>query len=273
TEESIEIYLTAHSDSIAVNMPKIYVKFMMGSAFGVLLIILLAIITSILNIVNSIKTTSNFTKAITILRITMLIFTILVLFMITVNLFSKRVNTSPGACDNGSGSAILLKLAEIMHNFPLVHSSLTFIWCAAEEWGFYGSKGYVKAHNDYLDAHKDRIKLINVDMVGSELAYLDKASLIKKKALNAHLNQLIEQMAKDLQIEARKFSSIMGDNSDHAPFKKIGVEVCCFLAKKDVKRIHSPRDTIDLVNPEKMSDAVKLIGAVIRNLDIDDFNQ
>ncbi|MHA1610427.1 MAG: hypothetical protein ACTSYU_00110, partial [Promethearchaeota archaeon] len=37
TEESIEIYLTAHSDSIAVNMPKIYVKFMMGSAFGVLL--------------------------------------------------------------------------------------------------------------------------------------------------------------------------------------------------------------------------------------------
>jgi len=83
----------------------------------------------------------------------MLIFTILVLFMIIVNLFSKRVNTSPGACDNGSGSAILLKLAEIMHNSPLVHSSLTFIWCAAEEWGFYGSKGYVKAHHDYLDAH------------------------------------------------------------------------------------------------------------------------
>ncbi len=272
-EESAEIYLTAHSDSIAVNIPRVYVKFMIGSALGMLLIILLAIITSILGFINSSESYTNLPQAILILRITMLVFTSLVLVMIIFNLFSKRVNTSPGACDNGSGSAILLKLAENVHNSPLDHSSVTFIWCAAEEWGLYGSKSYVKKHRDYLDAHKNRIKLINVDMVGSELAYLDKAGLIKKKPLNTHLNQLIEQVAQENQIEARKFNSPIGGNSDHSPFKKVGIEVSCFLAKKDVKKIHRPSDTIDIINPEKIADAVKLIAAVIRKLDTDENNQ
>ncbi len=108
-------------------------------------------------------------------------------------------------------------------------------------------------------------------MVGSELAYLDKAGLLKKKPLNSKLNQLIEQTAQEIGIEARKFNSVIGGNSDHASFKKEKLEVCCFLAKKDTKIIHSKKDTIDLVKPEKLEDAVELIKNMVEKMDIGEF--
>jgi len=59
----------------------------------------------------------------------------------------------------------------------------------------------------------------------------------------------------------------MGNNSDHAPFRKLKMEVCFFLAKKDTKRIHGPKDTLEFVRPEKLDDAVCLIKGVVGKLD------
>ena len=116
-------------------------------------------------------------------------------------------------------------------------------------------------------AKKDRFYEINVDMVGTELAYLDKAGFLRKKPINNKLNSLIEETAKELGVEARKFNSLIGGNSDHGPFKKEKLEVCSFLSKKDVKKIHSPKDTLEIVKPEKLEDAIKLIHGIIRKLD------
>jgi hypothetical protein len=104
-------------------------------------------------------------------------------------------------------------------------------------------------------------------MVGSELAYVGKAGFIRKKELNSKLNDLIEETALENEIEARRFKTLMGGRSDHAPFKKEKLEVCCFIAKNDIKVIHSKKDTIDLVKPEKLDDAVQLIIKVVEKLD------
>ncbi|WP_371804136.1 M28 family metallopeptidase [Candidatus Lokiarchaeum ossiferum] len=265
TEPTI-IYLTAHSDSVASNLPKFYIKFMMGMFFGFLLILLLTLVSSIISLVYFFRDDISTNLAIRILNVVILILTILVILIITFNMFAKRINTSPGACDNGSGSAILLSLAKYYKENPTENILLKFIWCTAEEWGLFGSKGYVKTHKQEIVENKDNSYVINVDMVGSELAYLDKAGLLKKKPINTKLNLLIEKSAEELKIEARKFNSPIGGNSDHASFKKEKVEVCCFLAKNDTKIIHSKKDTIDLVKPEKLEDAVELIKNLVQKI-------
>ena len=80
---------------------------------------------------------------------------------------------------------------------------------------------------------------------------------------------MIAQNADETGIEARKFNSVISGNSDHAPFKKEKVEVCFFLAKKDTKIIHGPKDTLENVKPEKLEDAVELIKKVVEKIDSD----
>lgn len=266
-EETNEIHLTAHSDSIAVNMPGISIKLMIIKLIGLLIIVGLAISSSIVSLVKFYRDGTDVVKAVAILNWIIFGFSCIVVLVIVISMFGKRVNNSNGACDNGSGSVILLKLAEEFHNNPLNYSNLTFVWCAAEEWGLFGSRAYVNTHKEELLAKKDRFYEINVDMVGTELAYLGKVGFPVKKPLNTILNSMIEETAKELGIKARQFKSPMGGNSDHAPFKKEKLEVACFLSKKDFKMIHGPKDTMEIVKPENLDNAIKLISEVIRKLD------
>ena len=128
-------------------------------------------------------------------------------------------------------------------------------------------KAYVKQHKEELLAMKDRFFNINVDMVGQEIAYMEKKGVFRKIPLNKTLNKLIKESAEEKEIEIRGFKSMMAGSSDHAPFKKIKLEVSTFLSKKDFKKIHCDKDTLDIVNPEKMAGAVELIKNVIQKLD------
>jgi len=260
------IYFTAHYDSIASNHPKLNTISMLALLLGFVLTILLTLTSATLNLIAYYQPSWNGQPAIHIIDLIILITSLVVLCMAIFSIFIKRTNSSPGACDNGSGAAILLSLAAHFRQHPLENTRLKFIWCAAEEWGLYGSKSYVKAHREEIAAQHARSCVINVDMVGSELAYLQKSGFIFQKPLNKQLNSLIAQCAEEAGIAARSFNSIMGSNSDHAAFHKEKVEVCFFLANKDTKIIHSPQDTIEKVKPEKMGDAVELIERIVLKL-------
>lgn len=262
------LYFTAHSDSIASNAPKINTRIMWGMIAGFLLVWIFALGSSLAGLISydtpwpaGFLVVENFNQV-------GLVAAVITVALIGVNFFIRRVNTSPGAVDNGSGSAILLSLAAHFHENPPRNTRMTFVWCAAEEWGLYGSKGYVAAHRQEIAAGRDRSYVINVDMVGSELAYLDRAG-IPRKPLNSRLNATIERCAAEAGIQARKFNALISGNSDHASFQKEKLEVCFFLAKKDVCLIHSPMDMIENVNPEKLADAVELIKRVVDTIDRD----
>ncbi len=206
------IYFTAHTDSVGSSMPKLNVPLTVGS----LLFFLISLGTTLVGGITQLEGNASGT-----FNVILLIVSIVNGLMIVISLFARRVDTSPGAIDNGSGTAILLSLAEYFQGKSLDQSTLRFIFCAAEEWGLYGSKGYVKAHRDELEENINRDLLINVDMVGSELAYVNKGGLIFRKALNKELNRLIEEVAGNTGIEARAFSTPLVNNSDHAPFLKL----------------------------------------------------
>jgi hypothetical protein len=264
-EAPTTLYLTAHSDSIASNMPGLSTKAMIAIVAGLLFGFFRATSSGLLNLLDYYGWQGPGLSPN--LDLQLLVVSGITLILICVSLFTRQINTSPGACDNGSGSAILLSLAGHFWENPPENVRLKFIWFTAEEWGLYGSKGYVAAHKTEIAANRAQSYVINVDMVGSELGYMAKVGLIFKKPLNVKLNGLIAQAAREAGIAARPFNTFLGGNSDHAPFKKEKVEVCCFLAEKDLKIIHSPKDTIEKVQSEKLEDAVELIKRVVGNMD------
>jgi Zn-dependent M28 family amino/carboxypeptidase len=74
------------------------------------------------------------------------------------------VQRGPGLNDNGSGSAVLLEVAEQLAKLK-PQNTLRFAWWGAEESGLLGSTAYV---NGLSQAERDRIALyLNFDMVGS----------------------------------------------------------------------------------------------------------
>ncbi len=262
-----EVYLTAHYDTVASSMPKFGKISLAGKALSLLLTFLLTLTTGILFLIRFYSLSTKLETTIVILRWIIMGLTTVSLILIFISFFNKRTNDSDGACDNGSGSAVLLELAAFFGKNPLENVNLIFIWCTAEEWGLYGSKAYVKQHKEELLAIKDRFYNINVDMVGQEIAYMEKKGVFRKIPLNKTLNKLIKESAEEKEIEVRGFKSMMVGSSDHAPFKKIKLEVATFLSKKDFKKIHCDKDTLDIVNPEKMAGTVELIKSVIQKLD------
>jgi hypothetical protein len=257
------VYFTAHSDSIASNMPRLGLPLIGAALAGLLLSAGLTLSARMLILQASSAPRAALVETLNTLNLWI---SVLTLACIGVALFAKRLNTSPGACDNGSGSAILLSLAQYYGAHPPQTVRMKFIWCTAEEWGLYGSRGYVAAHKAELAAGRERSYVINVDMVGSELAYLNKAGFIFKKPLNKKLNALIAAAAQEAGIVARAFNAPLGGSSDHAPFQKEKLEVCCFLAQKDLKIIHSEKDTLERVDPQKLEDAVEVIRRVVEKI-------
>lgn len=268
-EDAARIYLTAHSDSISSNFPKIKMPAMIGMLLGYFIAVLVTITTSILNLLSFYNEQISLSPIISILHWVLFIVSIVIVVCVLVSQFIINENSSSGACDNGSGCAILLNLARYFHDHPLQNTRLKFIWCTAEEWGLYGSKEYVKSHQKEIADHRERSCIINVDMVGSELAYVAKSGFLKKKPFNEKLNTLIAETADENHIEARSYDTMLASNSDHAAFKKQKIEAAFFLSNKDTKFIHSPQDTLDKVKPEKLDDAVALLIKVIQKLDKD----
>lgn len=242
---------------------------MIGMLLGYFIAVLVTITTSILNLLSFYNEQISLSPIISILHWVLFIVSIVIVVCVLVSQFIINENSSSGACDNGSGCAILLSLARYFHEHPLQNTRLKFIWCTAEEWGLYGSKEYVKSHQKEIADHRERSCIINVDMVGSELAYVAKSGFLKKKPFNEKLNTLIAETADENHIEARAYDTMLASNSDHAAFKKQKIEAAFFLSNKDTKFIHSPQDTLDKVKPEKLDDAVALLIKVIQKLDKD----
>ncbi len=84
--------------------------------------------------------------------------------VIVVGAHLDSVGTGPGINDNGSGSAVILEIAEQMEKVK-PRNKVRFIWFSAEESGLLGSEAYVASLSQ---AERNRIAaMLNFDMVGS----------------------------------------------------------------------------------------------------------
>ncbi|MFX0164651.1 MAG: M28 family metallopeptidase [Candidatus Hodarchaeota archaeon] len=271
------IIFSAHHDSVSSNFPYKLGKILLISVVLFLLsILLINLILSIWSIL-AIFTAIQIDKIYLWIRNISLIIGIILLSEIFITFFSKKTNNSLGSLDNASGVAVLLELAKIVNKNPLERTDVIFLWCGAEEMGLWGSKQYCSKHIEELDNDYDLNKSynINIDGVGTYIGLIDETGLIKKKKMNENLNDVIKASDMHQKIPPRKANEGFGSGSDHLVFKaftkraeKTGFQVTCFTSKKDIKYVHSKKDTPELCSAENLNGCIDICFNAINSLDL-----
>lgn len=176
-----------------------------------------------------------------------------------------------GADDNASGTAAVLELARAFQNMETKPKrTILFILFTAEEKGLLGARYYVEHPIFPLDK---TVAMINLDMLGrnsvDQMGLMGKyqfpqlfkiADDINKKTTNFEFNFNVDEFIR---------------NSDHFPFMRKNVPAIFFNSGRH-DELHTPRDTVDLIIPDKMEKAAQLVFLTLwktANLPPDAYNQ
>lgn len=164
----------------------------------------------------------------------------------------------PGALDNASGIADILGAAKTLAASGVKPKrSILFILLGGEECGLYGSKFY--ADNPLFPVDKTRL-MINLDMVGNGTGFYVGSGKSYPKifghfevANNNFIHRTIETS------EARK--NYGRPRSDASNFENAGIKTFSLYTSKSVFPVyyHHPLDKTNVLTPEIMEDAAKLL--------------
>jgi len=161
----------------------------------------------------------------------------------------------PGASDNASGSAVVMGLA---HAFSRLKKkpkrSVIFALFGAEEVGLLGSKHVVANLPEFPSKP---IMMINHDMngVGSSLHVSGGKTYPELYELLLKVNEKYKIIS---NISAGEISMI-GGNSDYAPFIKKGIPAYSNWVRGGQRYgVHTAEDSIYIITPKVMEDIVRL---------------
>ncbi len=176
------------------------------------------------------------------------------------------VPDSPGANDNGSGTATLLELAKIMKHLP-VNKEVRFVAFGAEEIGLVGSRYYV---SQLSQEEMDRsVGNFNMDMVGTNW---EPATQLYVNVVDGEPN-LVWQSARAAADRLGNDTLFLYQRgaSDHVAFHEVGIDAANFIWREPGTAslepwYHTPQDTIDRISPEKIQMVGELINSAVSDL-------
>lgn len=173
------------------------------------------------------------------------------------------VRGAPGANDNASGSATLIELAKAFSGID-TRNDLRLVWFDGEEAGLLGSRAHVKANA----ADTDRtIAMVNMDMVGSRNGDVGAS-------LGARTSSGIADALKGVLLRTGLAGTLREERhtrSDHASFDSAGIPALDFgvsvrTINRDDPYYHSPKDTLDKINPQVLEGYGDLIAVTVLDL-------
>lgn len=142
--------------------------------------------------------------------------------LVVVGAHLDSVQLGAGMNDNGSGSAVILEVAEQLRGLR-PSNRVRFVWWGAEELGLLGSRRYVSRLSQA--ARRAHALYINLDMVGSpnfgRFVYDGDASSVHPAS--AAIERVFARYFDSRGLAYRETS--LGGNSDHAPFAQAGIPV------------------------------------------------
>lgn len=164
----------------------------------------------------------------------------------------------PGALDNASGSVDILAAARALASSGVKPArTIIFLFFGGEECGLCGSKEYV----EHPVWPKEKVVcMINLDMVGNGTGF----HLANGKTHTAFLKHFAEANSKylhrDLNASEARIS-YSRPRTDGAIFDKAGYKTLSLYTSGSVKPVyyHHPMDNVDVLTPEIMEDAAKLL--------------
>ena len=164
----------------------------------------------------------------------------------------------PGALDNASGVSDILGAAKALAQSEVKPKrSVLFILIGGEECGLYGSEFYVK--NPIFPIEKTKL-MINLDMVGNGTGfYLANGKSYPElyKHFESANNNFIHR-----QMDASEWRKNYGrPRSDESNFEKAGIKTLGMWTRNSVFPVyyHNPKDKTNVLTPEIMEDAAKLL--------------
>lgn len=163
----------------------------------------------------------------------------------------------PGALDNASGISFLMEAAKILKNSNPKRDIIIAAF-DGEEVGLLGSEYF--ASNSLVNIKKS--KVINFDMVGT-------TKNIPLSVLSSNDNSLSKEVLDLMKKNNIKSSKLLESNSDHASFESVGVDAVT-LIHDDMDKIHTPLDTIENINEEKIIDVFYTLKSFLTYNDIID---
>ncbi|MDR6226012.1 M28 family peptidase [Desmospora profundinema] len=173
---------------------------------------------------------------------------------------------SPGANDNASGTGVLLELARIMKGLP-TEKEVRFVAFGAEEIGLVGSRYYVSQLSS--DEIRRSAANFNMDMVGTNW---DQATQLYVNVVDGQPN-LVWQYA---QAAAERLGNdtlflYQRGSSDHVAFYEAGIDAANFIRREPETAnlepwYHTPEDTIDKIDQERLQEAGELVGSAVYDL-------
>jgi aminopeptidase YwaD len=164
----------------------------------------------------------------------------------------------PGVVDNATGVEGLLRVAERFAGRTDLPRSVRFCAFGAEEIGLAGSHYYVTEAK--ISGHLDRtVGVVNLDCIGHGSSLV---LMVGPDELEGRSVALAEQLGLLDRYELQVLPPVTG--SDHFPFALEKVPAACIL-HFPYPEYHLPEERLDLVDEQKLSDAVDLAMALVES--------
>ncbi len=148
----------------------------------------------------------------------------------------------PAANDNGSGPAVTIELARALaRQRAVLRHPILFVAWAGEEEGFRGSAEFLRRVARTPLRSENIIGYINLDVVGC------CGQALSATPDNASLYSALSSAAKKQGLSL----GVTRGSSDHETFTRAGIPAT-LLIWSQIGRIHTPTDTVDVVDAEHL---------------------
>jgi len=163
----------------------------------------------------------------------------------SINIAGGPAAASPGADDNGSGSAGVLELGRLLSTRSWEHD-VRLILFGGEEEGLFGSKQYVAA---LPTAERARVRaVLNMDMIATKNTAMPTVLLEGAPVSSSQMTALATAAATYTGLKVE--TSLNPFASDHVPFINAGVPAVLTIEGADSANghIHSANDTLNFID-------------------------
>jgi len=182
------------------------------------------------------------------------------------NAHYDSVEVSPGADDDGSGTAAVLAVANVLSQYRFEHT-IRFVTFSGEEEGLLGSSIYAR---DCYENGDNIVVEINADGIGYAETEedLNKARIYYTRDADwaAHI---AENISKKYNLNFNFATGIISGKrggSDYYSFYQYGYDTLCFFEGKWNPHWHTPDDTMEHVNLTYLTKMTRLIAGTLAKL-------
>ena len=167
----------------------------------------------------------------------------------------------PGANDNASGVATVLRLAE-RYGGRLEHFDVWVVFPGAEEALLLGMREWMRAHKGELD--RETTVFVNVDIAGNgTVRWITKEGLVTAMRYHPTLVQLCEDIGDGRGMVSRNATDALAVRTAGFP----AITITARNALDYAPHWHQPTDTPDRIDPEALERTYDFCCALLERLD------